>query len=34
MARGRKSGAKMFNPKTHKVVRKTSSGRSGMGSGF
>jgi len=34
MARGRKSGTKTFNPKTHKVVRKRSSERNGMGTGF
>jgi len=34
MARGRKSGTKTFNPQTHKVVRKRSSDRTGMGSGF
>jgi len=34
MARGRKSGARMFNPKTHKVVRKRSTDRTGMASGF
>jgi hypothetical protein len=34
LARGRKTGMKTFNPKTHKTVRKTSSGRTGMGSGF
>jgi len=34
MARGRKSGARMFNPKTHKVVKKHSTNRTGMASGF
>jgi len=34
MARGRKEGTKTFNPKTHKLMRKKTSDRTGMGSGF
>ncbi len=34
MARGRKTGMKTFNSKTHKLVRKRSSDRTGMASGF
>ena len=28
------AGMKMFNPKTHKLVRKSKKGGSGMGGGF
>ena len=34
MARGRKTGTRTYNAKTHKLVKIKSTGRTGMGSGF